>query len=74
MRKSGAARFPIGQLQSLGLGTVIDTLEPLVRAYPGLRCLLLYGATESRPARFHNLDALTVLQSLEYPALRKIAR
>ena len=60
---------PLGQLQSLGLGTAIDTLEPLVHAYPQLCCLLLHGPTESRPARFHNLDALTGLQSLEYLAL-----
>ena len=67
---SADSEFPsLGQLQSLGLGTAIDTLEPLVRAYPGLRCLLLHGATESRPARFRNLDALTGLQSLEYLAL-----
>lgn len=67
---SADSEFPqLRQLQSLGLGTAIDTLEPLVRAYPGLRCLLLHGTTERRPARFRNLDALTGLQRLEYLAL-----
>lgn len=53
-------------LVSLGLGTAMNTLAPLVRAYPNLRCLALQGISETKPARFENLAGIDQLQHLEY--------
>lgn len=63
---SGSSFCRSDALVSLGLGTAMNTLAPLVKAYPNLRCLALQGIGETKPARFENLAGIDELQHLEY--------
>jgi len=55
------------KLVSLGLGTSVDSLETVREGVlPNLRCLVLEGTGETKPARFPTLLPLQNLQNLEY--------
>ncbi len=54
-------------LVSLGVGTSVSSLGAFrPGALPNLRCLVLGGTSESRPARFDTLEPLKNLSRLEY--------
>ena len=63
---SDSSFYRTDALVSVGLGTAMNTLAPLVKAYPNLRCLALQGISETKPARFENLAGIDQLQHLEY--------